>query len=252
MGHRCKTEDIFQDTTTGHPIDLFNPQFVGKEVAREALQVFWERCTFAFVGKHVNASRRTRMVTSTNVGQRVRTGIMDLWLDIDIAGLGVLPRQHIRSVTLKILHGFNISKLEIPEVLFDTPLQHLTLVVPWETHGHAMKAKVDYALVMIRELEENHWSLKASGIVLVSALRFDTHVEGVSGDGSGQEDGSSDDEDNDDENNNDSETSVTKQQPMRTEFVDFDGCYELEEADWEVFIVARLTAKRMIGRDGQE
>ena len=70
------------------------------------------------------------MVTSTNVGQRLSTGIMDLWLDIDIGRLGVLPRQHIRSVTLELLHHFDLSKLEIPQFLLDTPLQRLTVVVP--------------------------------------------------------------------------------------------------------------------------
>jgi hypothetical protein len=172
---------------------------------------------------------------------------MDIWLDIDIAGLGVLPRQHIRSVTLEILQRFDLSELESPEVLFDTPLQRLTVVVPWATHRHDMETKVDYAPVMIRQLEESYWNLKANGIVVVPALRVDTHVEGVSGDGSGQEDGSSDDEDN-----NDGETNATKQQPLRTEFIDFDGCCELEEADWEVFIVARLTAVRVMVRNEQE
>ena len=112
---------------------------------------------------------------------------MDLWLDIDIACLGVLPQHHIRSITIENTHGFLLSSLVIPECLFETPTQRLRMTKTLETHTQSMENVVEITLTMLRNLQERHRSLARNRIVLVPALRDDTYVEGEEGDKSEEE-----------------------------------------------------------------
>jgi hypothetical protein len=125
---------------TGYPLDMSNPRFVGEQVTKEVLQAFWESCTFVLVGKHIDANpRRTPIVQTTAAGEKLCTWIVNVWLDIDIARLGVLPRQHLRSMTIESPRFNDLSKLKIPERLFETPLQRIRVIDTHVTRLRSMK-----------------------------------------------------------------------------------------------------------------
>jgi hypothetical protein len=157
---------------------LFNPRFVGEQVAKEALQAFYESCTFTFVG-HVKGPGGQRMhkIVSTAGGVKFSTQIMDLWLDLDIARLGVLPRHHVRSMVIDTAYLFHLSKLEIPECLFGTSLRRLTVVVNLETRTRSMGEVVGHTREMLADLNEGQRVLTAHNIVLIPAIRIDTHAK---------------------------------------------------------------------------
>jgi hypothetical protein len=233
-----------------YPVIMFNPRFVGEQIAREAVQVFWESCTFTFVGR---SHPRRPGFEPFEGRERPSTQIMDLWLDIDIARLGVLSRQHIRSLTIEIAYVSDPSELGIPsECLFGPPLQHLRVTQTLQSHKRSMAFNVRWALEHLQKLASVHRKLAAVGIVLVPATRVETYEKGESGGGGvlGVEDEEgtlSDDEEYNDSHGNAIEK-IT-QTTIKTVVVDFDGCFELSETNWEAWITDRLTAVQMAVAD---
>jgi hypothetical protein len=227
------------------------------------LQAFWESCSFTFVG-HVKGPSGQRMhkIASTADGVNFSTQIVDLWLDIDIARLKVLPRHHIRSMTIDTGGLFHVSKLEIPECLFGTSLRRLTFIVNLETRTRCMEVVVGHAREMLVDLKERQRSLTVHGIVLVPALRIDTHAkEGPKGEPGEQRVGTEEEEPRDDDGNDDSSCmmsadgepgKVPKERPIKTEVVEFDGWCEVPETDWEGFVLERLTVVGVVVRDEQK
>jgi hypothetical protein len=115
---------------------------------------------------------------------------------------------------------------------------------------------------MLVDLKERQRSLTVHGIVLVPALRIDTHAkEGPKGEPGEQRVGTEEEEPRDDDGNDDSSCmmsadgepgKVPKERPIKTEVVEFDGWCEVPETDWEGFVLERLTVVGVVVRDEQK